>query len=112
MRIIHGGAYLEKDPQAGNNVELPLIAKAIERQPVDVLHHQERVAGRRDSSIEESSDVRMIEGCQQLALSVEPVEEISPDQVRSHGLQGYGLIELAIGAAGEVYGSHAAPPNQ
>ena len=77
--------------------------------PVDVLDREVGLAFGGDAAVEQAGDVRVVEPGQDLPLG----EEAPVDLVRVHPaldeLEGDPLLELAVGALGEIDHAHPAP---
>jgi hypothetical protein len=86
--IIDCFADLEKDTQAGIHAEPPFLATAVDALPVHLFGYQEGVAGRGNSSVEESGDIVVIQNGQKLALRFEAPENFAVGQIACHYFQG------------------------
>lgn len=73
VRGLHGARDAQEQFQARIQVERAFAAVAVERQAVDVLHHQVRQARRRGAAVVQAGDVRMRQLGQDLALAGEPL---------------------------------------
>ena len=108
MRVFDRGAHREQKPDAVRHWKLLCVAELVDGTSVHVLHHQVRVAVRADSAVQKPCDIRMIELGQDLALGAEPFREKLRAQVGAHHFQRRLLLELAVGAMGQVNRTHAA----
>ena len=108
MRVMDGGANSLKEFQSLLCVESVLIAMVVDRQPLDVLHHQVRPIFFRRAAVEQARDVGMIERRQNLSL----VAKATHDKVRVHAaanqLDCDLLSILIIIAFAEINRAHAA----
>ena len=108
MRVMDGGANSLKEFQSVFGVERVQIAIVIDRQALDVLHHQVRSIVFRRAAIEQTRDVGMIKGRENLPL----VAKAAHDKIRVHAaanqLDGDLLSILIIIAFAEINRAHAA----
>ena len=108
VRVVDGVADLPEEAQAFVDGRVPLVAEAVDGQPLDVLHDEvgEPVLGR--PAVEQARDVWVVQGGENLAL----VAEAAEDEVRVHPaldeLDGDAAAELAVVALGHVDGAHPA----
>jgi hypothetical protein len=106
--VVHRGANRLKQFQSGIDVQPMRIAESIDGDAVDVLHDDVGASVRQGPAVQEMSDVRMIELGQNLAFQLEP--RVHPDRQRSpmHDFDRHLLLELRIGAFGQINLAHAA----
>jgi hypothetical protein len=88
----------------------PLSQPVGDAAALHVLHHQVRVAGGRRAAIDQRDDVRMVQRGEHLPFQLEaPGHEGIRDGAARH-FDGDVVIEVAVGARGEVDRAHAAAP--
>ena len=90
------------------DVQVAFVAPAINPLAVDELHHEVRETLFGSGGVQEPGDPGMIERRQNLALSPESRQNIRAIHLRPDQLDGHLLVKRAIGALGEIDGSHAA----
>ena len=71
MRVLHGLADRHEEFEAILRREPQLVAELVERQAVDQLHHEERLAVGRHAGVEHLGDVGVVHHRQRLALLLE-----------------------------------------
>ncbi len=108
VRVFHRGANLQEDGQPFRNGKAAAIAVTVDRLAFDVFHHQERNAFGGDAAVEQASDVGMREVRQDLALGDKARHEEFRGEVRAQKLERDRLLELAVGAMGQVHSAHSA----
>ena len=108
-------ADLGEEAQPVSDREPPVVAPGVDGLAVDILHGEVGNAIAGGTTVEDSRDVRVIEVGQDLAFSVEPLQELrvvgvflAPglEQVGPDQLQGDLLLEV-VAPAGEEDGAHA-----
>ena len=82
-----------------------------DRQPIDVLHHDERLAVGSQATIHERDDIRVSQRRQDLALGAEPPNRIGPMEPRRNQLDGDLLGEIAFDPLGAVDLTHPTEAN-
>ncbi len=75
--MLNGFANRDEQPQAGFRVKLLLVAKFVDRNSVDILHHEIRRAVSRDSSIDHSGDVNVVHHRQRLLFGFESRDDVA-----------------------------------
>ena len=86
------------------------VAVFDERLALDVLEHEVRRAVRRGPAVEQAGDVGMLERGRDLPLAPEALQRELARHAGPDELDGDLLLELVVGAAGEVDHAHAALP--
>ena len=81
--------------------EAVLVAVAVDRLAVDVLHDEVRLAVVGHAAVEQPRDVRMIERREDLSLGAEAVASMSASEPAAQQLERDLLLELSVGALGE-----------
>src|SRR5580698_2710976 len=84
------------------------VAVAIDGQPIDVLHDEIGSAIGAHASVEETSNVGVVELGQDLTLGAKALSKEMSTEVSADDLQSNITFELAVGAMSEVNGAHAA----
>ena len=108
----HSLAHLGEQPHPPREVELVLVAVAIDWHAVHVLHHQIGLAQRGDAAVEETGDGRMFERREDLPLRLELLDQRRIRQPQIHDLDGDALLERLVGAVRGVDGGHAPAGNE
>ena len=112
MGKLDGLAYALEENEALGNGEVMLFAKSMDRNSIDVFHHQEGLSLAGDSPIQQPCDQRMVEPGEDLAFEPEPFSEKVGGQGQINQLDGDLLIEIAIRAVSHIDGAHAAAPDE
>jgi hypothetical protein len=111
VRVVDCVADHREEAQALRDGQLPLVAEAVDGQPLDVLHDEVGQAVVGGAPVQEARDVRVVERGENLPL----VAETAEDEVGVHPaldeLDGDALAELAVGAERLVDGAHPAAPD-
>ena len=84
----------------------------IDALAIDIFRHQEGIARRGDSSIEQPGDVVVIQHGQKLALGFEAAEKFAVRQIAGHHFQCHRLLELTVGALGQIDRAHSSTAQQ
>lgn len=112
MRVLHGGANPAEQFQATLERQATLVAVAVDRYALDVLHREPRHAVRGHSPVEEAGDVPVVERREDLSLLDESADEtLLPRAPPAQQLEGYTPLVLVVGALGEVDDSHPPVPD-
>lgn len=111
VRILHGGTNLKEKFDAARNGKFEDVAIFIDRAPGDKLHDDVRSAVFGAASVEQASDVGMIESGDNLALVAEVVQDEARSGHRANEFDGDLLIELAVGTYRGKDFAHAAGSN-
>ena len=101
-----------KQPQPLAEAEAALVAILRDGLAVDELHREVGLAFGRDATVEESGDVRVLEAGEDLALLQEAAEDLVAAHARPDQLERDPLLELPVGALGEVDRAHPALPER
>ena len=80
--------------------------------PVDVFHHEVRLAGFRDAAIDQTRHGDMFEIGEELTLGHEGGHEALVREAHVHHLDGHALAELIVGTVRLVHRGHAAARDQ
>jgi hypothetical protein len=108
VRIVHGVRDSAEERKPFLDREPVTVAVLVYRLSFDVLHDQVRPAVGRDAAIVQSSDVRMIERGEDLALGFEPAAHFVGIHPGTHDLDRDGSPELSVVAFGEIHDAHTA----
>ena len=107
---LHRLTNLLEQAQTGGKIELVGRTVAGDRNALDMLHDQIRLAARRGAAIEQTRDVRMLQIGQNLPLAGKMDKSFTVGDATDQ-LDGDALIEVPVVALGQVDGSHAANAN-
>ena len=110
VRVRNRVTNLLKQPEPGCQVQL--FSVDIDRHPVDVLHHQVRLAVCRMTRIEQPRDSRVGQCRENLPLPQETVPQYRLIPARPQELDRHLLAYFAVRALGQIDGPHAAPPDE
>ena len=89
--------------------ELSRAAVVVDRPAVDVLHGEERLAGRRLAAVDQPRDRRMGEPRQDLPLGAETAaRQLAAEGAAGEDLERHALAIDAVGPLGEEHAPHAA----
>jgi len=110
VRRMHGGTNRLKQAQARRNVEHLAVAVLVDRNSVDVFHDDVGAAIGECAAVDQVRDIRMIQLGEDLALDLEPGLHAAREHAATHDLDGHPLLELFVGALGEIDFAHAADP--
>ena len=106
-------AHVGEEPESSPHTQPRLVAVPGDRHPVDVLHRQPRAAVGRDPTVVQPGDVPMLEPCEYLSLTEEPLDQVPPpDMGRMNQLDGDPLLELTVHPLGKVDRSHPSLAHQ
>jgi hypothetical protein len=108
VRVVHGRAYIHEEPQPRRDVEPVSVAVLRDGQAIHVLHDDVRVPILGDAAVQQPRDVRMHEGRQNLPLGDEALVQRIGHVARANQLDRDLMLELPIGALGEVDDTGAA----
>ena len=108
MYMVHRIAHLQKEAQAGLDIQLAAVTVLVEPNAFDVLHRQIRIAERRRASVEQVRDVRMVQGGQQPPLRFKAAQEFGSVQEPGHDFEGHGLLKKPVGTLGSIDGARPA----
>src|SRR5687767_8182267 len=85
-----------------------LVAVAVDRLPLDILHREPGHALRGNAAIEEPRDMWVLERCDDLPLLEEPLEQVVRTDSTTRELERCALPELPVVALSEVHRAHPA----
>jgi hypothetical protein len=106
VRVGDRRADLPEEGQTLVDAEPRIVAVLVDRFAFDVLHDEERDPFGRRSAVEQSGDVLMIQGGENLTFRAKP-----PERRRRQRTVGYldrdALAILVVGALGEIHHTHA-----
>jgi hypothetical protein len=108
MGILNRRTHRQKKLQPCADVQIALVAVAIERQPLNVLHHEVRLAVFGASSFQQAGDIRVVQIGEDLAFGDKALSRKSPIEPAPHHLDRDHLMKLIIGAHRPVYRAHPA----
>ena len=108
MRVGHRGADLQEDLQPLIDREATRLAILVDRQTVDVLHHEIREALAARAAVKQPRDVRMLESREDLALVSKALQHGVAIHAALDELDGGAHLELRIVALAKKDGAHAA----
>src|SRR5215469_12971820 len=107
MRVIHSVADRKEEVDAVLERQRAASAIIEDGLALEVLH-DEVGAAVKEAAIEQPRDVGMLEAREDLALGVEAAQHCIGIHAALDDLDGGALLELAVGAFGQVDGAHAA----
>ena len=106
MGKLHGITNLAEKAQARFQIQLLSGAVTLDRNALDVFHHQIGLPTRRRATIKQAGDVRMLQPGQDLPLAREVQEGFrighAADQFDRHA-----LVEVSVAAFGQEHRAHA-----
>ena len=108
VRIRHRGADRQEKLEALDHGQLPSVCIDVDRFALDVLHDEVRQTVVGGPTIEETSDVRMVERGEDLTLGAEARQHTIRVHAPPDQLDRDALLILLVGALGEIDGTHAA----
>ncbi len=108
MRVANRVTHVEEQSQALANRKLAVVAIAIDRLALDVLHHEVRPAVLRHAAVDEPRDAGMLEACKDLTLGDESVEHVLGIETAADELDRHVLAVLIVVARREIDRAHAA----
>ena len=88
--------------------EASLLAEGRHRHALHVLHDEVRNAFVGDAAVVEVGDVGVVQLREDLALAPEPAQQLGRGEVGRDELDRDAMLELPVGALGEVHGAHPA----
>ena len=104
MRVRDARAHLQQQREPGVETQLTIRTIACDRYAVDILHHEVRKSGRGGATIEEASDVRVIQPREELTLLLKAFLRVE-EGLRQH-LERHLLRECAVAPLGQIDGAH------
>ena len=104
---LDGVADTLKESKSLLDSEVLFVAKTVDGRSIHVFHRQVQIAIAGYTAIEQAGDQWMLESCENLALLTEPFAEEAGRKREVDKLDGDLLLELAIGAMGQIDGTHA-----
>ena len=108
MRVSHRIRNLQKQAQPLAHAERAAPAEFQQRQAVDVLHDEVRLAAGRSAAIEQTRDSRMLQLRQDLPLALETKPGLGVGVRGGDELDRHLLAVLAVGPLAQVDHAHAA----
>ncbi len=108
VRVLHGAADADEQPEPSLDREVVDVAIPVDRQAVDELHHEVRQAVVGRSAVDQAGDVRVIEVGENLAFVPETLLDEGGVEAGSDDLDRDLLVVLVIGPAAEIHGAHSA----
>ena len=107
MRELHRAADFLEQAQARIERQRALVAVRVDRLALDVFHDEIRLAARRRAAVEQARDVRMLQRREDLPLAREVREHLGVGHAADQLDRG-ALLEMSVGALGEIDRAHAA----
>ncbi len=104
----HGLADPQEEAQPRGQVQAALPAVTVDRQPLDVLHHQVGAAVGGAAAVQQAGDAGMLELRQDLALGAEAPHQLVGVEAALEELEGRLLAEVPL-AGRQPDRAHAAP---
>src|SRR5450631_4243479 len=89
-----------------------VFAKSMDRNSIDVFHHQERLSFGGHATVQKPRNQRMIEPGENLTLKSESLSEKVSGQRQIDQLDGDLLLETTVCAMSRVHGAHTSAPNE
>jgi len=108
MGVMHRAADHGEEREARLDGEAVGIAVLVDGHPVDVLHDEIGGSVGQGAAVEQVRDVGVIELREDLPLRFEPRLDRAAEGAARYDLDGDLLLELGVGALGEIHLAHAA----
>ncbi len=108
VRVLHRSPDGERELQALAHVEPLAVAVRVDRQPLDELHREVRLAGVGATAVQQACDPRVLEGGEDLALLFEASQRLLGGDAGAQQLERRPLLELAVVTLDEKHRAHAA----
>ena len=108
VRVIDGRADPAEEPQLVANRQRACLAVPVDRDALDVLHHEVGRAVRGLPAVDEARDRRVIERGQDLPLAAETDQVLGGQRPAPHDLDRDALLVAVVVTDGEVNGPHPA----
>src|SRR5947199_27395 len=108
MSAGYGGANFEEQSKTLAQVEPMVVAIAIQRLTINILHDHVGRSFAGNPAVKELGNVRVIQAGENLSFGEKAFAECVPGDVRRNYLQRHGVTKLAIDSLGQINGSHAA----
>src|SRR3954468_2115828 len=107
MSVLNSGADVAEQFEALAEIQLALVAPAVNRSTIDQLHDKVRQPLFGTAAVEELRNIGMIERCQNLALATKPLQDFTVFLFVVNDFDGHLFAICAIGALRQVDGAHA-----
>src|ERR1041385_4470474 len=107
MSVTHRVDHSAKQFQALADVQLSLVAPAMDRLAVHELHHEIRPTLISDASVEKLGDIGVIERSQDFALLLEPGDYGCRVSRWQHQFDGGLTVECFVGPLSEIDSTHS-----
>ena len=104
----HGVGHLEQQPKAARQARHVLAAMLVDRQALDVLQCQERLAVRGDTGVVETGDARVLQRREDVPLARETLRKGTAGLADRRQLERNLAIQLPVGPLGPPDLAHAA----
>ncbi len=111
MRILDGVHDLPHEFEPHVDVRAVLAAPLRDRHAIDIFQREIRPAVGGEARVIERGDVRMVEACEDVALTAEAFAHRARKKVDVRQLEGHVAVELAVGALREPDHTHSAGSN-
>ena len=103
VRVLHRVAHPRHETHAGSEVEAAAAGKLVQRQPVDKLHREIRLAVVGEAGLVDLRDARVMQPAQDLGLVGEPLDDGGRGEAAADDLEGHSaawaiLLRLVDGA--------------
>jgi hypothetical protein len=108
VRVLHRGGDKREEIEPLRHRRAMFLAPSGDREPLDVLHREERASVVRRAAIQEPRDVGMLEPGEDLPLAEEAGHGLIRVEAAFQELDRDGLLELTVDARGEIDTPHAA----
>ena len=105
--ILNCATYLQEQSQTLLQVGAVLPAPSADRKPLNVLHHQIGRAVFGAASVQQTGDVWMLQGGEDLAFSAKPLEDFWTAYAAADELDRHSFFELGIVPPGFIHRAHA-----
>src|SRR5262249_31586829 len=112
VSVLNRGANLLEQPQSLRDVESPVFAVFIDAPTVDVFHREVRRTVGSRAAVEQTRNIRVIEVRENLAFASQSGDDTVRQRATRNDFDRHALLELAIGALGEIDGPHTATPDE
>ncbi len=106
--VLHRGADLPEEDEPVPDRELVAAAEVEQRDALDVLHDEVGLAFLGGAAVEQPRDPGVVERGRDLALVAKALQRLRAGHSGADELDGDLLLELVVGAAGEIHLAHAA----
>jgi hypothetical protein len=110
MGVLHRLADADEHREPLLDPQPARVAVVVQGHPVHVLHGEPGLALRRDPAVEQPGDVGVIQAGEDLPFGEEAAEDLVGVHAALDQLEGDPLLELPVGALGEIDDPHPAAP--